>query len=172
MNSLTAAYFVGELSVKNINGTSVPETLNLFDLQIAIAKYEDRYLEMVMGKTLFAAYAAARSTPTPDARWIALNDQLYKVNEVLSIGISPAANYVYFHFMRSQDTLTLVNAEVRASHENFEAAARWDKLVAAWNEGVRMTNKFHEWLEENADDYAEFKPVEVHTLSYINVFGF
>lgn len=169
--ALTAAYFVGDISVPNIAGSSIIETANLFDLQIAISKHEPIYLEKVMGATLYQAYAAGIATPSPEARWTALRDQIYQIDPVLSIGISATAYYVYFFFMRSQKSLTVVNAEVEGAHENLPTVTRWDKMVDAWNECARLTEKITDWLDAHAADYPELKRYEQTRLTYITHFG-
>jgi hypothetical protein len=164
---LSAAYFVGELNIPNISGITVTEQANLLQLQIAIAKYEPLYLEMLMGEDLYTAYAAA---PT-DARMVALAAKIYIENSVLSVGFSPAANYVYFYFTRNNYSLTTVNAEVTPVMENMTFYNPSQKLIAAWNEMVSLSELIRDWIDENVETYPEWETCAHDELVKINYFG-
>lgn len=152
--ALSAAYFVGDLFIPNIAGSSITETSNLFSLQVAMAKYEPIYLRWLLGEELYEDYVAGISATTPEPRWTALRDKIYVENSVLGIGFSPAANYVYFFFQRNNATLTLVNGEGRANHENMTAVSPAEKMIAAWNDMVRMSLDIQDWLQYDVpEDY-------------------
>ncbi len=170
--ALSAAYFVGEIHVPNISGSSTAETANLLQLQIMIAKYEPIYLERLLGTDFYTAYAAGIAASVPEARWTALQNKIYVPNLTLNIGFSPAANYVYFFFMRNQTSISLVNSEVQSSHENFTQFGPGQKMTSAWNEMVRLSELVQEWIIENTATYPEFVPGEMGGFERINNFGF
>jgi hypothetical protein len=158
INTLSAAYFVNEILIPNISGTTATEKANLLDLQITIAKYEPLFLKDLLGETLFAAYAAGIAAGSPETRWVTLNNKINYTNTALSTlgtGLSPAANYCYFHWMRNQQTVTLMNGEGRAGAENFGQASAMEKMVNAWNELVRMSDIIQDWLIDNKTTYPE-----------------
>ena len=166
--ALTAAYFTGELYIPNISGSSVTETANLLQLQIAIAKYETYFLRQMLGDDFYDMYAAGVTAETE--RWLDLQGELYVENETLGVGFSPVANYVYCKFMQSQQSLTLVHGEAKARHENMEMFTPREKIVIAWNEMVRMINDLYNYLDENQSTYPEFDMSDVETFERINSF--
>jgi len=171
--ALSAAYFVGELMIPNISGTTVTELSNLHQLNIAIAKYEPLYLEELLGEDLYTAYAAGIAAVSPLAKWTALRDKIYVTNLTLGIGFSPAADYVYFHFMRNQATVSLMNTEGIPDHENFTAASVNQKIVAAWNDMVRLSDEIQDWLDEDTQlaTYPEWLTAEHTYFDKINIYG-
>lgn len=171
MGSLSAAYFVGEIQVPNISGSSTAETANLLQLQIAIAKYEPLFMDRLLGTDFYADYVAGIAAVIPETRWTTLRDKIYVLNGTLGVGFSPAANYVYFFFMRNQTSISLINSEVQAVHENFSQFGPGTKMVAAWNEMVRMIIDFRKWLTENIADYPECDLGTIGYFETLNTFG-
>lgn len=169
--ALSAAYFVGEIHIPNISGSSTSETANLLQLQIMIAKYEPLFLEKLMGADLYAAYIAGIAAAIPDTRWATLQGKIYVTNLTLSVGFSPAANYVYWHFIKNNASLTLVNAEVKAAHENFTSFTQREKLVKAWNEMVRMSELIQEYIIDNLTTYPETDISQIYVFEPINSLG-
>ena len=154
--ALSASYFVGEITIPNISGSTVIETANLLDLQIAISKYETYFLKWLLGEDFYDLYAAGIAEVSPEARWTALQNQIYQVNGTLGIGISPAANYVYCRMVTIRNTVTLTNGEGRPKNENFDAWTSREKYVNAWNEMVRLATEIREWLTDNQTTYPEW----------------
>lgn len=171
--ALSAAYFVGDLLIPNISGSTVTETANLLQLQIAIAKYEPDFLRRLLGTDFYDLYAAGIAATVPDARWTALKNALYVENTTLDVGFSPAANYVYCKFVKQQNSLTLVHSEAKARHENMELFTPREKYVAAWNDMVRQINIFLVWMEDNSADYPEYSSQDTapETFEPINPWG-
>lgn len=169
--ALSAAYFVGELNIQNISGTTTTEQANLLQLQIAIAQHEPVFLEMLLGEDLYTAYAAGIAEAVPDARWTALDDKIYVENNTLSIGFSPAANYVYCKYMRNQFSNTLMNGEGRIANENFTPVGLTHKITQAWNEMVRLSAVIQEWLDDNTDTYPEWTTTDHTTFEAVNQWG-
>lgn len=177
VKTLSAAYFVNRISIPNISGNIPIEQANLKTLQMCIAENEPDYLKKLLGLDLYTAYAAG-IVGTPDARWTALNDKIYREFTNPVWGVSPSAYYVYFFFMRNNNSVTLANTEVQATHENFTQYGSGQKMIHAWNEMVRLSDEVQSWIIENIADYPEFntavnKPaIYPEKFSYINSHGF
>ena len=170
IRTLSAAYFVGELLITNVSGTTTTEQANLFPLNLAIAKHVPIFLKGLLGETLYDAYVAGIASPTD--KWTALNNKIYYTDTALTAlgtGLSPAANYVYFRYWQNQSTVTLQNGEGHASHENFTLVGIGHKMVAAWNEMVRMNEELIEWLDDNADTYTEWDKSEVDDYLFTRI---
>jgi hypothetical protein len=170
--ALSAAYFVGDIQIPNISGSTVIETANLLNLQIAILKYETVYLKWLLGDDFYAEYAAGIAATVPESRWTALRDQIYQVNSTLGIGISPAANYVYFMYQKVYQSVTTTNGEYTAKHENMELFSPAEKMVAAWNDMVRMSNDIQTWLAyDHVEDYPTLDLDSMGVFEPINAMG-
>ncbi len=159
IRTISAAYFVGDLLIPNISGSTTTEQANLLPLQIAIAKQEPIYLKKLMGVDLYDAYVAGIAVGSPAAKWVTLNNLIYYTNTALTAlntGISPVANYVYFKYMEQNATTTLTGIEGKGTHENFTVETPGPKMVAAWNEMVRLSEEIQDFIVDNDTDYPEF----------------
>lgn len=164
---LSAAYFVNELFIPNVTGTTVLELANLKNLQIAMNKYEIQYLKRLMGDDLYTLYAAGVTAGT--AKYTALRDLIFVTYSSPSYAESPAANYVYFFFMRNASSLTLSNSEVQSLTENFSQYSPAQKMINAWNDMVRKSEEIQTYITDHLTDYPEYNPEYFETL---NSFGF
>lgn len=176
IRTLSAAYFVGEISIPNISGTTIIDQANLKNLQISIAIYEPLFLKDLLGEDLYTAYAAGIAEVTPDAKWTTLNNKIYYTDAALtalSTGISPVANYIYFQFHRNNASVTLQNSEVKPGHQNFTVTSPAQKMVSAWNNMVRLCDEIQEFIEDNITDYPEFETSDVppRTFEKITMHG-
>lgn len=170
--SLTAAYFVGEITIPNISGSSVTETANLSTLNILIAKYEPEFMKLLLGEDFYNEYAAGIIAQPVESRWSALRDKIFVENETLDVGFSPAANYVYCKWIKNNHSLTAVNAEILPQSENSTRTTYREKYVAAWNEMVRMAEEIQDWLSYDVlEYYPELDLDELGVFQTINAFG-
>jgi hypothetical protein len=170
--SLTAAYFVGEITIPNISGSSVTETANLNTLNILIAKYEPEFMKWLLGEDFYNDYAAGLAEVSPETRWTDLRDKIFVENETLDVGFSPAANYIYCKWIKNNHSLTAINAEILPQSENSTRTTYREKYVAAWNEMVRMAIEIQDWLTYGVpDDYPEMDIDELGVFETINTFG-
>lgn len=159
IRAISAAYFVGEILIPNISGTTTTERANLLPLQVAMAKYESVFLTKLLGKDLYDLYVADIALVTPSARFTALNNLIYYTDAALTAlgtGISPVAYYIYFFFMRSQSSITLTGGEGLTQHENFTQYGAREKMIYAWNEMVRLSQIIQDWLVTNIATYPEY----------------
>ena len=172
IRTLSAAYFDGDLRITNISGETITELANLRSLQLAIAKYEPIYLKELLGLDLYTSYAAGIAAGSPASKWVDLNNQIYYEDDKLTdlnTGLSPAANYVYFFYQRREVTITMVNAEVKATHENFTSDSPNEKMITAWNEMVRMSAYIQDWIRQHITDYPEYYTSKVSPTDYTSI---
>lgn len=172
MATLTAAYFVGEITIPNISGSSITETANLFGLQVLIAKYEPIYLKWLLGEDFYTDYVAGLAESSPEARWTTLRDKIFVVDSVLEIGTSPAANYVYCQWLKTNNSITSTNGEFKPSAENMTSFTMREKYVTAYNEMVRMSLEIQDWLLYDVlEDYPELDTDSLGVFETINSWG-
>ena len=114
---LTVDYFIGELNIPNITGTSPAAVANANNLKWFITEYEPQFLEMLLGEDLYAEFLAGMAVVTPDAKWTALKNKIYLTDTPNGIYLSPAANYVYYHYQRDHITVTASTGETKNAKE-------------------------------------------------------
>ncbi len=166
--ALTAAYFTGELLIPSISGSTYPEVENLASLNAMIAKYEPKFLKLLLGETLYATYAAAIAGNPTSGIWFDLNAQIYQTTPFYQ---SPVANYVYYQFWKTNRTTTLTTGEQKAKSENSDAVRIDRKMEAAWNEMCELVTTIREYLDEHSTDYEDWMTDEVESFELINQWG-
>lgn len=171
---LTAKYFVGELLVPNVTGaSSAVVTANLNNLKWYIGKYEPDFVEKLLGSDLYEEYLAGLAATNPAAKWTNLKNKIYIVDAENDVHISPAANYVYYHIMRSTITATTAMGEIKPKGEGGvpTSVSNTMKMVCAWNQMAEDCAKIWAWLEENNDIYPSFDPLQDDPFGTINMFN-
>jgi len=165
-------YFYDSLSIPNIEvpeGTDIDstDTSNVIqmgkvaDLTKMITKYDQKFLILVLGKTLYeefkagvGAYPAVGSTI--EAKWKILLDML--VNRETKE--SPLANYVFWHYLREMAESTTGIGEVEVE----KTVSPIRKQVRVWNEMVEVLREVKSFLEESSD-YPSFDPYKDEQLT-------
>lgn len=88
---------------------------------------------------------------------------------------SPIANYVYWHWMADQATVTTGTGEKASAAANAVDASPARKMVRAWNQMVDWNCELVEFLLSNPADYPEFQNhygrMPADLLKYQNTFG-
>lgn len=144
---LDYTYFQGPLNIpalQNRRGVgAVLQSVSEKSLEWYLVKYEEEFLNQLLGKTLCAEMV--EGVKAGDERMIALRDRIYKVGD---ISYSPAANYVYFKVMQDYQTQTSLNGEVRGTQTHSNIVPAYDKLVRVWNDMVSMCRDIHDWMIE------------------------
>lgn len=170
---LTVNYFVGELFVPNIVGTSVVNTVNANNLKWFIAKYEPEFVEKLLGSVLYQQYLDGLAADIPAAKWLALKGKIYVVDTINDAYLSPAAGYVYYHFMRDHITLTTSMGEIKPKGESGvpTSTSNTMKMVRAWNQMEYESQKIWAWLEENNATYPDFDPLQEDPFGNMNMFN-
>lgn len=88
---------------------------------------------------------------------------------------SLVANYVYWHWMADQATVTTGTGEKASAAANAVDASPARKMVRAWNQMVKWNLELVEFLLSNPADYPEFQNyysrIPRELLKYQNTFG-
>lgn len=167
---IDATYFIGELAIANRDQPSVLASINLF-----IAKYEPKYLKLVMGDTLYAAYLAGIEEDPIPAKWT----NLQNVIRVSSTKDSAIAGYVYWWYMRDMASQTVGMGQVKPAAENAIMVSNIDKMTRAWNEMSEQTMKIAKFIMDNPTDYPNYpypvpdfgdSPAIVYHISGVGVY--
>ena len=178
---INSSYFVGELSLPNIQTTNTVsgvkhalQTVGENNLDVFVNKYVIDYLVRLFGRELAQKFVYEIAQTSPDQIWIDIKDQL--LYEIGSLKMSPLANYVYFMLMSDATTKTTQAGEVEPKHDFAHNASVRHKLVAAWNDMVKMTADILVWYRENLDNYKDYRGKSFRRNSnsltrYINEFG-
>lgn len=164
--ALTAAYFVNELLIPGVSGTTYAEVENLATLTATIAKYEPKFLKLLLGEDLYAEYAAAIAGNPTSGIWFDLKSQIYSTSPAYE---SPVANYVYWKFWKSNATVTVKAGETETKSENAQMVSIAAKMVRAWNEMVDQVDEIREWLDDHSSDYPTWGTEDVETFTKIGL---
>lgn len=160
---LDHTYFTGRLSLPNLkysgtaSGVAATARMSLQEnnLDYFIAIYESQFLDELLGETLAANMIEGLSADTVDAIWSELKGKIYYV--VDGIKLSPAANYVYFHYKRDHGhSTTAMLGEVEHKQTHATNVTDSVKLVDAWNSMCRMIRPIREYLRDNWDSYSPY----------------
>lgn len=183
-NYLTVNYFNGELCVPNITGSAPAATANANTVKWFIAKYEPKFLELLLGEALYAAFLAGMTVTAPAvpaAKWTALKSKIYSEDSTSGLYLSPAASYVYYHIMRDRISMTTSVGEVKPDNKTVQPQSVNNvmKMVLAWNSMADDAAKIWEWLELDAQmatyvdalGVALFDPYQDDPFGKINMFN-
>jgi hypothetical protein len=152
------SYFVGETFLPNA-------TANTNNINVFIKKYEQIWLNKVLGIAFAKLFIDGLANNPVDARWTALKlGGMYTYNGVdgLWLGFSndtkqsPLANFVYYWYMRDQATQTTSGGETKASAENSKTVSSLTKMARAWNEMCDWQVNLICYLLANRNTYSEF----------------
>lgn len=147
-SQLNKDYFVGLITVAQVTDTSVQNDLAWF-----IARYEEEMIVLLLGQPLYDAYVAGMAEVAPLAKWTALDQKLYKTT---TPKMSPAANYVYWFYMKNQATQTTGNGEVLIKGQNSIPVGSAVKVKTAWNDMIRQNKDLVAWIKSKPEDYPEY----------------
>jgi hypothetical protein len=142
-------YFYGPLTIAQVTEEAVERNLLTF-----IFMYEVPFLKLLLGEDFYALYKAGTEAGSPEAKWTALENELYQVSGTLKL--SPAANYVYWFYMRNQVTETTGTGEKIISTEGSISVSSAQKVKLAWNNMVTRNRNIVAWIKANIADYPEF----------------
>lgn len=172
MALIDQTYFVADLQVANTSNDAILERLQFF-----IDKYEPELLQDILGyplwRLLFLELEANEddSLATLSTRfdkivngveYIGQDDKLHKWrglifhNEEGNLKQSMIANYVYWHWLKDQNTQTVGLGEVATQAQNAILVSPMKKMNRAWNEMSRMVAELFYFLQSNRDDYPEW----------------
>lgn len=134
--------FKAEIVIAQATVTPVNSTVQAF-----IDKYEPRLLNALFGNSFATLFVAGIAVDPPDDRWTAL------LTPDLKIAI---ANYIYYWYMRDQDSTTSGSGTVKPKDTNASQFSALDKVFRAWYEMVCINFATLKYLTDNADTYPEY----------------
>lgn len=153
-----------------------------------IDEHEERLLTDLLGYSLYKDYKAGIAAGSPDPKWLAIRDGLEYTNRagILSKwrGLkftdgtakkSLIANYIYWHWMDNEQTITTGTGEKKAKNQNADHATPAYKMVSAWNQMVFWNWELIEFLLSKQSDYPSFvdqySRIPISLLKKQNVLG-
>ncbi|HYD90284.1 MAG TPA: hypothetical protein VEA37_02215 [Flavobacterium sp.] len=149
--TLDKTFFVGNLKIADLDQTAVETELQQF-----IDIYETEFLQLLLGDTLAIMFIDGG----PEDRWVTLQQVIYQ--SYTTFQVSPAANYVYWHYMRAGATKTTGSGEQVISTENSRAVSSVPKVKLAWNAMARRNAEIVAYLKANLATFPEYvEPVYV-----------
>lgn len=152
-------FFIGELTIANKAVPAVESNLNSI-----IAVREPEYLKKVMGLAMYRAFMEGLSVESPAQKWLDIkdgcdfNDECGNLREwpgfVNATKISPIANYVYYWYLRDQQTYTSGVGEKSSDSQNAKDADPILKFMRAWNTCAELTETLQLLLASKKDGEA------------------
>lgn len=147
-------------SVKVPNNTANTAEGNA--LQAYINKYETKYLRDMLGVTLYDLFIAG--IDADDAIYTAIRDGgeftdidgIVKQWEGFVSGSNPIANYIYWHWLRDNQSTATTMGVRQPDSENSTAADATRKMVDAWNEMVQYNFLLNGYLYANRVHYSSY----------------
>lgn len=153
MSIVQTSDFTGKIKIANTAKADVAT-----DLQIFIDDYEGEFLKLLLGETLYTDFIAGLDEDPIPAKWTALKDK---------IGVS-IANYIYWFYMRDNNTQTVAMGETKGKSANAGSALPDEKIVRAWNEMVKICYTVVELINNNPDDYGTYYIENFYYLGWYN----
>ncbi len=138
----------------------------LLNLNYYISKYEDKYLEKMLGLKLKNQFLEGLEAETIDDKWIRLRDGYeYDISNltykwggfVTSDKISPIANYVFCNFAVDNQSIYSGIGAVIANAENGKVIPPQYRVSSVWNDMVKMNKDLINFLYEfEGNDYPDW----------------
>lgn len=155
-------YFKGSIYLSNVFDSSNAEYAVLNNY---IERYENNYLEDMLGYEMKSQFLSEISSDPTSGIWFDLwkgatfqyGGKQYKWIGFSNLEkLSPIAYYIYYWYMRNQNSQTTGVGEVGSNVPNNGVANESIKLMTAWNEMVRLNNTLYDFLYVNLSDYPTF----------------
>lgn len=181
-NIIDSTFFFGELDLPQLS-----QAANANGFQWLIDEHEPRMLTDLLGYTLYKNFLAGITVG--DQKYKDIRDGLEYTNRYgiltkwrgLSYTLgsakkSPIANYVYYQYMNIKISSTTGTGEANAKTQNATSTSPILKMVAAWNEMVKMNLELMDFLLTKQSTYPEFVlyynyPALRNLLTSINAHG-
>jgi hypothetical protein len=180
MATIDSTYFFAELNIAQ-------KTDNAASITMFIDEHEEQLLTNLLGYALYKAYKAGILASTPiytDIRdgkeytnrsGILTKWKGLKFTDGNTAKKSLIANYVYWHWMQNEVTVTTGSGEKRTNNQNSVDASAAHKMTRAWNQMVKWNWELIEFLLSNESSYPEFidhySRIPISILKKQNVLG-
>ena len=171
------SYFTGPLLITGLSATGTGVAVQITkakkdNLNYFIAKYENQFLNYLLGENLANEFKTEIEKETHDVKWDTLLSKLKKTEIIgtTNYNYSFIANYIYYYYQRNELTDTTSTGE-------YDAPQRMtiiNKSVFAWNSMVNDVMKFLEWMDEVYKDYyTDYDSFSINKdlTNYINSLG-
>lgn len=142
---------------------SINNHLNSF-----IGLYGSEYLTRMLGEKIGDAYMEyINNRPEDDSEQI---DKWEKLRDLFdSIAPSPLNCYVFFHYVRSNQTQA-TNLGVTKNNSDNPVVSSNEKMITAWNTMVNMNRYIVRWMYRHLYDYPGWN-YDSNMIKSINSFG-
>lgn len=170
---LDNSFFTGELHIEGlVDYSGVPSETNCAiaaEMYSLISYYEMDFYRRTIGNEnakLFIKYLDEQHDSVCE-KWEGLKNML--VDQVGNRVISPIANYVFFFYLRSNQTQATPIGNVTETSSNDIAPCNI-KMMQAWNQMADMNQYLSRYLFQNKDDFGGYF-FDEHLLEYMNQIG-
>lgn len=164
---IDATYFQGTIRINGLNicnPMTDADKATLSHLNRLIAEYEPEFLNCFLGESLYLEFEQyLKTNPTePVDKWERLKEWLTED------GLSPVANYVFFHFARTGSVVIDNLGAAKLSSDDISPPE--SRQIPAWNQMVKMNERIASKIDANYKDYPSFDPHK-YLFETINSFG-
>ncbi|MDX1938455.1 MAG: hypothetical protein SFU21_15145, partial [Flavihumibacter sp.] len=172
------SYFIRNVYLANAQSSEVAPEIDLF-----IQKYEPELLKLMMGYGLYKEFIDSINSPAPAQKYIdllfgvAYNDVNGKPQYWMGLAnankLSVIANYVYYHYVRNNNTQTTAAGETISKSEAASRTNAGYKATWAWNEMRNWLVEFNLFMNSKEIDYPLWADYDFpwHEFAAINIFG-
>lgn len=165
---IDTTYFNGKINVPNVDNPVARGSLAQF-----ISEYEPDFLRKLLGPSLYAAYITGIAIVAPDQKWLDLRDgtsynyggntYTWKgLTQAITAGtvtykFSPIANYIWYWWMRTNNTSTTSEGESSSKKANGNKVSPALKMATVWNVMAEWNRTFYQFLQASTDTYPEWE---------------
>lgn len=139
MQLIDQSFFILDIDVPNTDNQGISEKLDGF-----IKKYEKRFLELLLGASVYVDFMAGLELDPIPEKWQDLKNKLVDSD----LKQSPIANYIYKFFMYSNSFPAVGLGVSIPKAENSIIISPIDKVVYAWNEMAEFVIDSREWFNK------------------------
>lgn len=141
---------------------AIPQT-RFDNIDFFIEKYEKKYLVQLLGADLYDLFIADLTAPNPQVpqtqRFIDIFDE-FQIDESICIYVSEGIRimliqFIYFHYIRENQTLNTANGTVTNDVELGTNAAFQGNIVQTYNQGVCNAQAIQWFIWDNTTVYTE-----------------
>lgn len=164
-------FFTGELHIEGvISCTGVPSKTNEasnYELKSLIAQYELEFYRKILGYDNAKKFVGYIESGEGEEKWDNLKNML--VEQVGNRKVSPVAYYVFFFYLRKNQTQATPIGNVEESSSNKISPCNI-KMINAWNQMAYMNRYISDYLYDHRDDYGGYF-FDEHLLEFMNKMG-
>lgn len=170
MSLIDQTYFTGRLNIPNSDKDFVLERLQYF-----IDDLEPKFLTDLFGYPLYSLLAVEMQAEEDDSlssystrfdrlingyEYTRQDTRLHKWNGLFfirdSVKVSLIANYIYWHWLKDQNSQTTGLGENATQAQNATLVSPTIKMNQVWNEMSDMVQQLYCFMQSNRNDYQEW----------------